>query len=221
MTPDNEAMLRRNNEHLIKANRVQLYVITFLISLVFLSVGFASQVWKHHPEPKLLALGPGNEVLPLPLLNEPFETSGIAREWADKNIRRLYSFTYDNIDDLPTMVGDLFWSGSDGSDGSKLDAYIKGMKAQGFFSLVVNERRLCTAFLSDNTRVLKKGIIGAGANERYGYRMQTPLRVECKNETDIKRFDRVVTVLAVRESPTRSPGELVISKVNSVDTKGR
>ena len=221
MTSDNEAMLRRNNEHLLKANRFQLYLIAALVGLVFLLVGFTSNVWNHHPEPKLLGLGPGNQVLELPLLNEPFETTGIAQEWGEKHVRRLYTFTYDSLGDLPTLVADMFYGGEDGSDSTKLDAYIKGMKAQGFFTLVLKEKRLCTAFLSDSARVLQHGMMGSGTAARYGYRIQVPLNVQCKNEQNTKTFKRVVTVSVVRASPTRSPDELVIVKVNSFEQASR
>ena len=221
MTRDNEAMLRRNNEHLLRANRFLLYLIAGLLGLNAVSLGFAYKLWNHQPEPKLLGLTIDNRVLELPLLNEPFEATGIAQEWAEKNIRRLYTFTYDNLGDLPTLVGDMFYGGEDGGDSTKLNAYIKGMKAQGFFDLVLSQKRLCTAFLSDSARVLQHGTMGTGAAARYGYQIQVPLNVQCKNETNIEKFSRMVTVSVVRASPTRSPDELVIVKVNSSEQVSR
>lgn len=216
---DNEAFLRRNNEHYIRVNRILSYAVIALILVVFFAVSFSIKIWNHHPEPKLLGLTVDNRILPLPLLNKPFESSGIAIEWANKNIRRLYTFTYDNLGDLPTEVANLFYAGEAGDDSRGVDSYIKGLKAQGFFSLIQNEKRLCTAFLSDETRVLEQRVFGKGEGARYGYRMQTPLNVQCKNERDVKTFSRVVTTLAVRGSPTLSPNGLVIAKVNSMAVK--
>lgn len=214
---DTESLLRRNNEHLIKANRTLTWMTLGLSVLVFVSLSFSFQIWKYQPAPKLLGLTTDNRVLPLPFLNEPFETQGTALRWLNDNIPKLYTVTYADIGNHPTNISSLFLNQE------VMDSFLTLIKVSGFERLVIDEKRLCTSrtYIQTPARILSEGEVGSGSDKRYAYRAQVPIGGVCQNEKNGAAFNRIVDVTIVRESPTKAPGELVIVSINSFQGTAR